>query len=117
MNGYFSCYLVVECRLAHLTVPSSSDSSVPIGEEESKLLFTKIGNKDKLCVIVVSDASYHYDDKSVAAELMMLGIQKTKKATQLYWRSEVMRKVCISSKAAETRSLLRLMDDGIHMEK
>ena len=31
-NGYFSCYLVVECRLAHLTVPSSSDSSVPIGE-------------------------------------------------------------------------------------
>ena len=30
-NGYFSCYLVVECRLAHLTVPSSSDSSIPIG--------------------------------------------------------------------------------------
>ena len=31
-NGYFSCYLEVECRLAHLTVPSSCDSSVLIGE-------------------------------------------------------------------------------------
>ena len=47
----------------------------------------------------------------------MLGIQKTQKAAPLYWRSGVIKKVCESPKAAETRSLLRLMDDGIHMAK
>ena len=29
----------------------------------------------------------------------------------------MIRKVCVSPKAAETRSLLRLMDDGVHMAK
>ena len=35
----------------------------------------------------------------------------------MYWRSGVIRKVCLSPKAAETRALLRLMDDGVHMSK
>ena len=35
----------------------------------------------------------------------------------IYWRSGVIRKVCVSPKAAETRALLRLMDDGVHMAK
>ena len=82
-----------------------------VKEKESKVLFTKIGEKDELSVIGVSDASYHYDDKSVAGELIMLGNQKTGKAAPLYWRSGVIRKVCVSSKAAGTRLLLRLMDD------
>ena len=80
-------------------------------------MFTKIGEKNELSVIWVSDASYHYDDKSVAGELIMLGNQKTGKAAPLHWRSGVIRKVCVSPKAAETRSLLRLMDDGVHMAK
>ena len=35
----------------------------------------------------------------------------------MYWRSGVIRKVCVSPKAAETRALLRLMDDSVHMAK
>ena len=65
----------------------------------------------------VSDASYLQDDRSVAGELIMLGNQKTGKAASTYWRSGVIRKVCVSPKAAETRSLLRLMDGGVHMAK
>ena len=41
----------------------------------------------------------------------MLGNQKNGKAAPLFWRSGV------SPKAAETRALLRLMDDGVHMAK
>ena len=85
--------------------------------KESKVLFTRIGEKDELCVIGVSDASYHYDDRSVAGEIIMLGSKKTENAAPLYWRSGVIRKVCISPKAAETRSLLRLMNGCIHMAK
>ena len=29
----------------------------------------------------------------------------------------MIRKLCVSPKAAETRALLRLMDDGVHMAK
>ena len=63
-------------------------------------MFTKIGNKDELSVIGVSDASYHHDDRSVAGELIMLGNQKTGKAAPIYWRSGEIRNVFVSPKAA-----------------
>ena len=88
-----------------------------VREKESRVLFTKIGEKNELCVMGVSDASYHQDDRSVAGEMIMLGNQRTGKAAPMYWRSGVIRKVCVSPKAAETRALLRLMDDGVHMAK
>merc|ERR1711867_19040 len=48
---------------------------------------------------------------------IMLGNQRTGRAAPMYWRSGVIRKVCVLPKAAETRALLRLMDDGVHMAK
>ena len=36
--------------------------------KESRVLFTKIGEKNKLCVMGVSDATYHQDDRSVAGD-------------------------------------------------
>ena len=47
----------------------------------------------------------------------MLGNQRPGRAAPIYWRSGVIWKVCVSPKAAETRLLLRLMDDGVHMAK
>ena len=88
-----------------------------VREKESKVVFTKIGKKEELCVMGVSDASYHNDDRSVAGEMIMLGNKKTGRAAPMYWRSGVIRKVCVSPKAAETRALLRLMDDSVHMAK
>ena len=73
--------------------------------------------KDELSVIGVSDASFHNDDRSVAGEMIMLGNQKTEKAAPIYWRSGVIGMVCVSPKAAETRALVRFMDDGVHMAK
>merc|ERR1711867_111586 len=85
-----------------------------VREKECKVVFTKIGEKEELCVMGVSDASYHHDDRSVAGEMIMLGNKRTGRAAPIYWRSGVIRKVCISPKAAEARSLLRLMNDVIH---
>ena len=55
-----------------------------VREKESRVLFTKIGEKDELSVIGVSDASYHHDDRSVAGELIMLENHKTGKAAPIY---------------------------------
>lgn len=65
----------------------------------------------------MSDASYHCDNRSVAEEIIMLGSKKNGKGAPLYWRSGVIRKVCISPKAAETRWLLLLIHNGVHMVK
>ena len=88
-----------------------------VREKESRVLFTNNGEKNYLCSIGVGDASYHQDDRSVAGEMIMLGNQRTGKTVPIYWRSGVIRKVCVSPKAAKTRSLLRLMNDGVHMAK
>ena len=88
-----------------------------VREKESKVKFSKIGEKEDLCVMGVSDASYHHDDRSVAGEMIVLGYMRSRKAAPIYWRSGVIRKVCVSPKAAETRALLRLMDDSVHMAK
>ena len=41
-----------------------------VRENESKVVFTKIGEKEELCVLGVSDALYHHDDRSVADEMI-----------------------------------------------
>ena len=43
-----------------------------VREKESNVVFTKIGEKDEFCVIGVSDASYHHDDRSVTGEMITL---------------------------------------------
>ena len=88
-----------------------------VREKESKVKFVRIGKKEELLIIGVSDASYHNDERSVAGELIMLGNKRTEKVSPLYWRSGVIRKVCCSPNAAETRAMLRLMDDAVHMAK
>ena len=88
-----------------------------VREKPSRVVFTKIGQKEDLSIMGVSDASYHCDDRSVAGEMIMLVNSQTGKAAPMYWRSGVIRKVCVSPKAAETRALLRLMDDAVHMAK
>ena len=88
-----------------------------VREKESRVKFVRVGQKEDLLIVGVSDASYHNDERSVAGEVIMLGNRKTEKVSPLYWRSGVIRKVCCSPKAAETRAMLRLMDDAVHMAK
>ena len=78
-----------------------------VREKESRVLFTKIGEKNELYVMGKNNASYHQDERSVAGELMMLGNQRSGKAAPIYWRSGVIRKECVLPMAAETRTLLR----------
>ena len=47
----------------------------------------------------------------------MLGNKKTTDALPIYWKSGVIRKVCLSPKLAETRALMRMVDDGMSMAR
>ena len=69
---------------------------------------------DDLCVIGVSDASYHQGDHSVAGEIILLGSKTTKMATPMYCKSGVIRKVCLSPKSAETKDVVKIVNDGFN---
>ena len=55
-----------------------------VRERESKVVFSRIGNKEELCVIGVSDASYHCSERSVAGEVILLRNLGSKKAAPIY---------------------------------
>ena len=57
---------------------------------------------------MVCDAFYHLDDNSVTGEMIMLGNKKMEGVSTIYWKSEVIRKVCTSPKAVETRALMMI---------
>ena len=59
-------------------------------------------DKERICVIVVSDASYHQEELLVAGERIMMCNREKRNVSLIYWKSGVIRKVCTSPKAAET---------------
>ena len=73
--------------------------------------------KEDLCLIGVTDASYYQTDNAVSGEIIMIRNIKTKAVSPIYWKSGVIRKVCLSPKAAETRSMIRIVDDSVCLAK
>ena len=88
-----------------------------VSEKENRVVFGKIAEMEDLCVIGISDASYSQEDNSVAGEMILLGSKNTNAAAPIYWKSGIIRKICMSPKAAETRVLMKIVDDGTNMSK
>ena len=70
--------------------------------------------KERICVIVVSDASYNQEELLVAGELIMMGNKENINVSPIYWKSGVIRKVCTSLKAVETRGVMKVVDDEVN---
>ena len=85
--------------------------------KKSKVIFKKIGEKKDLGIIGVWDASYHSDDKYVDGDMVMLGNKNKTDSPPLYSKPGVIRKVCLLPKAAETRALMRMVDDRMDMTR
>ena len=86
-----------------------------IGEKESKVVFGRVAKKEDMCVIGISDASYHQENPTIAGTMIMLGNVKTKKAAPVYWKSGVVNRVCTSPKASETRGVMLVVDDAVNV--
>merc|ERR1712074_269943 len=83
-----------------------------VRSKKNRVVFRKIGEKEDLCLIGVTDASYNQTDNAVSGIIIMIGNRKTKAVSPIYWKSGVIRKVCLSPKAAETRSMVKIVDDS-----
>ena len=88
-----------------------------VRERENRVVFRKIGKKEELCVSGISDASYKQDENAVSGEVILLGNKRNLAANPVYWKSGVVRKVCLSAKAAETRSMIKVVDDTLCLSR
>ena len=71
-----------------------------VSEKESRVVFGKVTRREDLCVIGITDASYNKEGNSVAGEMILLRSKKTNVAVSIYWKSGMIRKICMSPKAA-----------------
>ena len=60
-----------------------------IGEKESKIVFGRVARKEEMCVIGISDASYHQENPTIAGAMIMIGNMKNKRTHQCIGRVEL----------------------------
>ena len=75
-------------------------------EKENRVVFRKVADEERMCVIGVSDTSYHQEKWSVAGEMIMMGNKVNIKVSAIYCKSRVIRKVYTSLKSAETQGVI-----------
>ena len=54
---------------------------------------------------------------SLAGEIIMLANEKNMDVSPIYWNSGVIKRVCMSPKAAETRALMKMVDDATNLAR
>ena len=59
-----------------------------IKKEENKVMYSKVGEKEKLQLIGIVDVSYKNDEKSVGGMMLMIADEKMTKASLVMWKSK-----------------------------
>ena len=88
-----------------------------VKSKESKMKFGKIGKREDLKIYGLGDASYKCDSKSIGGNLILVGNKKNDKVSPIYWKTKTIKQVCHSAKDAETRNLIKLVDDSVYLAK
>ena len=86
-------------------------------ERPSKLVYSKIAEKDDLIILGQGDASFKIDDKSIGGNLLLLANTDMTRAAPIYWKAKTISRVCYSSKDAETINLVGLMEDAVYLAR
>lgn len=74
----------------------------------------KSSGSDDLAVFGLGDASYKTGEKAVGGQIILLGRKKGEMILPVFWRSELIRKVCNSPKDSETLNMVIMADLTIH---
>ena len=88
-----------------------------VKSRQSRVKFTRIGDRDDIAVHSVGDASYKCDAQSIGGNLIMMGNKTTRKVSPLYWKSKRIQKVCHSAKDAETRNIMKNVDTSVYLSE
>ena len=58
-----------------------------IKKERNRVVYSKIGEKEKLQILGIVDASYKSNEKSIGGMLIMIADDKMTKASPIMWKS------------------------------
>ena len=83
-----------------------------VKDKPCRVEFTRVSKIDDLMMLGVTDASHINDGLSTGGTIIMLGNTKDKKVVPISWRAKTIKRVCHSAKAAETRSMVAILDDS-----
>ena len=88
-----------------------------VKNEENKVIYGKLGEREKLQVAGIVDASYKTDDKSIGGMIIVLANEDMTKASPLMWKAKQIDRVCHSSKDAETLAMTKIIDELVYMAR
>jgi len=88
-----------------------------VKNEENKIIYGRIGDKETLQVTGIVDASYKSDEKSIGGMMIVLADEKMTKASPLMWKAKQIDMVCHSSKDAETLAMTKMIDELVYMSR
>ena len=83
-----------------------------VKDKPCKVKFTKVTKIDDLMLLGVTDASHTNDGLSTGGTIIMLGNTKDETVVPISWRLKTIKRVCHSAKAAETRSMVAILDNS-----
>ena len=78
-------------------------------EQEIKLKYKWIGDKDDLVIVRVGYASFKTDDKAIGGVVLFLANSSMTRAAPIFWKTKQIEQVCHRSQNAETLNLLKMM--------
>ena len=82
-----------------------------VKDKPCRVEFKRVGDIDDLMLLGVTDASHINDGLSTGGTVIMMGNKKDKTVVPISWKSKTIKRVCHSAKAAETRSMVAILDD------
>ena len=59
-----------------------------VKKEKNKVVYSKVGEKEKLQLVGIVDASYKNDEKSVGGMMLLIADEKMIKTSPVMWKSK-----------------------------
>ena len=89
-------------------------------DHKSVVRFTRVGNFEDMKVLAIADGAFCKKEektKSVMGRFVFLTNKEESVVVPIVWKSKTIPIVCKSAKAAETRSIDKVIEDGIYIAR
>ena len=84
-----------------------------VKSRDSEVYYERVGDRDKLQLIGVRDASIKQDDKAVGGVILLLEDKNCERASPIYWKTKQIERVCPSSINEDTLILNKMVEDAV----
>ena len=88
-----------------------------IQEQDNVVNYKYVGEREDICIEVLTDASYYAMKNSISGVIVLLAHKKNSRVSPLHWKARTIKRVCQSSKDAETRASEEGLDHAVMVSR